>query len=64
MRSRILILSCICLVAYANFYCGQSKKSVSIEGSKFTMLYIGDEWIFFQYYWGMEVENAKKRLRD
>lgn len=53
-QSRNLMLACICLVAFANFHCGRTRKSTSTDESKVTVLYMGDERIFFQEYSGME----------
>ena len=50
----ILMLLFICLMALFSLQCNRVGNRRPVDESKVTVLYIGDERIFFQDYWGME----------
>ena len=52
--SRNLMLPYLCLLALVSLHCGRDKEKPSDAEAKVTVLYKGDERIFFQEYSGME----------
>jgi len=52
--SQFVPFLCVCCILFAGLACRQSTDQLSDHESKVTVLYIGDERIFFQDYHGME----------
>ena len=49
--SRKVIFTCVCVIVSVSLQCSRGEDRASVNDSKVTVLYIGDERIFLQEYW-------------